>query len=583
MVNEGLQESVNLVGLLKTAGVEGAMSMIGGATQGSFNKTLNAHLGTRLAGVLGSAERAQIAISSGSAFLSGFYTAPANAVLNRLAKGEPLPKSLDALAKMIVDEAFEGGFMDMGLGLALKGRGVHAKPEAPDAPGAKGIDPGRVPDPPAAGAAGQAIHSVAPPPAPGGPAAATPPKITDLAAKDLRASSQDADVLLDALGPWEQAMWHLRKGTGPAADLPAAQRKDIMDALADRRQKLAEQIRDKFGADPTGKPSSEPESDIDLNVSGADAGMKAVQIRMHLDSTHPGWERRFRMGVMVEAARTGRLADAIKQLPPALRQDVARRQVLAAEAMYVMRQARAAPTPEARSAELDKIGDPTLRAEAERLASLDPAAARGERDRLLIESDRKFAALDENASPAERAKQIEEAQKAQMWANGLDAEAYVSSGAIQSIVLDRKLQPAQAYEAVIDQVSMIQHQAADAGGMYSAMRRYETFKYIKRICDHLQAAGVKDPRIGFLRNHAELVYNVERQAVSSAHGRDISAADLTKTATRAACGTTTSARSRASATRSSPRCTGCSRASSSSTCPRCGRRRSGPPARERRA
>ena len=66
--------------------------------------------------------------------------------------------------------------------------------------------------------------------------------------------------------------------------------------------------------------------------------------------------------------------------------------------------------------------------------------------------------------------------------------------------------------------------------MRAALRRYETFKYIKRIVAHLEAAGVKDSRLAFLRNQAELAYNVERRAVASAEGRVLTSKDLTATA-----------------------------------------------------
>ena len=44
----------------------------------------------------------------------------------------------------------------------------------------------------------------------------------------------------------------------------------------------------------------------------------------------------------------------------------------------------------------------------------------------------------------------------------------------------------------------------------------------------LEAAGVKDRRLNFLRNQSELIYNVERQAASSADTRTIDTGDLTK-------------------------------------------------------
>ncbi|MEA2274500.1 MAG: hypothetical protein QOI98_3208, partial [Solirubrobacteraceae bacterium] len=301
----------------------------------------------------------------------------------------------------------------------------------------------------------------------------------------------------------------------------------LMKKLGDHRAELARTIADQFGAEPAGKPSSEPESDLDLNVKGDDAGTKAVRIKGYLDQLHPGWERRYRMAVMIEAARTSRISDAIARLPPATRKDIAQRQALTAEALQLMRQARSAGNPAERAEILSRIADTKLRSEAETYANLDAAMTRQMHDRLLADTDRRLAAVDTGAPDPHR---VEEALVTQMWANGLDPEAYVSPGAIQTVVLGKNLEPGQAYEAVIDQVGMIHHQVTEAGGMRAALRRYETFKYVQRICDHLLASGMHDPRITFLRNQAELVYNVERRATASAAGRTLDPADLTKSA-----------------------------------------------------
>jgi hypothetical protein len=362
--------------------------------------------------------------------------------------------------------------------------------------------------------------------APGKPEA--PAHILELAGRAGRGEAGALPHLLDALGPWEDAMGHLRRGTGPAEGIDPAMRTTLIEKLTGHRAELAAQLAQQFGAEQAGKPSAEPESDLDLNVRGDDAGTKAVRIRSYLDQTHPGWERRYRIAVMVEAARMTTISDAIGRLPATARKGIAQRQALYAEALQLLRQARSVAGPAERKQILDQITDPALHASAETYANLDAAGTRQMHDRLLADTDRKLALM--HASPGD-AHAVEEALVSQMWANGLDPEAYVSPGAIQTVVQGRQLEPHQAYEAVIDQVGMIGHQVAEAGGMRAALRRYETFKYIQRICDHLLASGMHDPRITFLRNQAELVYNVERRATASAAERTIGPADLTSTAT----------------------------------------------------
>ena len=271
--------------------------------------------------------------------------------------------------------------------------------------------------------------------------------------------------------------------------------------------------------------SGEPGSDVDLNISGPDAGERAAQAMTYLDATRPGWRKRFRMDILVDAGRSQTLADALGTLPPDVRQAITHRQARATEAFLLAREARNAETQEAKDAILARIPDdpanPGLKEQVTRLANLDASAAAAQQSRALVDSDRALAAIDPKASAENRAGQIRDAMDAQMLANVLDPEAYISTGAIRSVVLGKSVDVTGRYEAVIEQVDMLHHQAHEAGSMRAALRKYETFKYVMRICDQLTAAGVKDRRINFLRNQGELVYKADRGAVASDQPRDV--------------------------------------------------------------
>lgn len=514
-----VRESFDVGGLLRQASVEGAMAYLGAVTQIKFTEALNVRFGARLTELAGPVV-AERALSAVAATTSAFYTTPASRVLNKILAGGELPQSLEQLADLIVEEAIQNAALDLGIGaLMAKGGGArpHGTPDAPAGGPRATLPTGHAPT---AGEPATATHAVL------GAEQATP-HVYELAGRLAKGDAQAARPLLDALGPWEEAMWHLRRGTGPAAGIDPAMRTALIGKLVDHRAALVAEIGAKYDAHPAGKPSAEPESDLDLNVKGEKAGENAVKLKLLLDQQHPGWERRYRMAVMVDAARTGAVTDALARLPEAARAKIAHRRAAAAEALQILRLARAAKTPAERGELLAQIREPALREEAEAFAALDEKGTRAQHDLLVADTDRKLALVNPQAPDAQR---VEDALLAQMKANALDPEAYVSPSAIETIVLGHKLTPPKAYEAVIDQLGMIHHHATEAGGMRAALRKYETFKYIKRICDHLSAAGVRDPRLTFLRNHAELVYNVERQATASATRRQLTADDLTSTA-----------------------------------------------------
>lgn len=533
-VAHGTRQSMDVGSMAKQATVEAAMALIGGKIEGSFQTALQARFGAKLAAKYG-AGIAEQGISVAAAGASGFYTGPAQAVLESVITGNrPIPASLGELADIVADEAIQGAAMEAAIGPFVSKAGGHSTAPAgtPGAPGAPSAPPAPATTTPtasattAAGAAGGAsiAHSVAGPP---GGAPPVKPHVFELAAR-AHQSHKATDALIDHFGSWEEAVAQIRAGTGDAAGISDVMRRNLLDTLKKRRDALVAELRTRFNAAPAGDtPSTEFGSDVDLNVAGKDAGLREIQARKFLDDTHPGWEKRFRMGLMVGSTRMGALGKAVAGLPPDLRAGVERHQVLATEAYNLARQARTAATDQERAELLGRIGDPELRKQAEAMVALDPADVPKERAKLLIESDRAREKAGDAASPTERAARLQEAMDVQMRANALDAEAYVSAGAIRGVVLGKRdLRPAERYQTVVDQVAMIQHAAAEAGGMRAALRRYETFKYIGRIVDQLRATGIKDPRLTFLENHAELVAKVDRAATSSAEARELRRDDL---------------------------------------------------------
>jgi hypothetical protein len=289
-----------------------------------------------------------------------------------------------------------------------------------------------------------------------------------------------------------------------------------------------------YKADPVGEPtaSSEPGSDVDLNLKGDDAGLRVAQATEYLNQNHPGWQQRYRMGLLVDAGRARSIADHVAQLPPELHARLDAWQTTAAEAALVSREARAATDPAERAAIVQRISDPTWRQFTQEMADLTPDAALQLRLQYTARSDRTYARIDRNSPLPERYEQIRQALEAQMMANALDPEAYVTGGGIRSVVFQQATHGAtETYGALIDQIAMLQEKAREAGGTRKMLRKYETYKYIGRIGETIQKAGIKEGATKLLISQSELYANVDRKATSTSDPRTISPDDLTQKTT----------------------------------------------------
>ena len=169
----------------------------------------------------------------------------------------------------------------------------------------------------------------------------------------------------------------------------------MIDTLLQHRQSFVNEIGKKFGAEPKGEPtaSGEPESDVDLNMKGDEAGLKVAQATLFLDQAHPGWRTRFRMGLLVDAGRATSIGAHIAELPQHLQNEINQHHTLSSEAALVAREARLAPTAEAREALVNRIPDPNMREMARAMANATPAEIVDMRTTWLVEADRAFQRL----------------------------------------------------------------------------------------------------------------------------------------------------------------------------------------------
>ena len=163
------------------------------------------------------------------------------------------------------------------------------------------------------------------------PTGGKPPAPKKPAAVELAENAHTSPAAADALiahyeGRWEDAIHALKKGTGDLSQMSPEARGKVIDTLLQHRQGFLNEIGKKFGAEPKGEPtaSGEPESDVDLNMKGDEAGLKVAQATLFLDQAHPGWRTRFRMGLLVDAGRATSIGAHIAELPQHLQNEINR-------------------------------------------------------------------------------------------------------------------------------------------------------------------------------------------------------------------------------------------------------------------
>lgn len=538
----GQRSSIDFGGLAKMAATEGAMAFFGGLTQEAFKAALTARVVEKWGAEALASSGTKIMISGTAATASSFYNVGANLALQKIVNGKAnMPQDLNGLADLVLDEASSALLTDVGMqGVHMAGEHMETGSKTGEGKPRHEIEEHEQSGKPVEPSGSQHEEQRGGGIGGGGgggtdPTGGKPPAPKKPAAVELAESAHTSPAAADALiahydGRWEDAIHALKKGTGDLSQMSPEARGKVIDTLLQHRQSFLNEIGKKFGAEPKGEPtaSGEPESDVDLNMKGDEAGLKVAQATLFLDQAHPGWRTRFRMGLLVDAGRATSIGAHIAELPQHLQNEINQHHTLSSEAALVAREARHAPA-DAREAIISKIPDPTMREMARAMANATPEEIVDMRTTWLVDADRAFQRLSDTATPAEKARMINEAQDRQMLANSLDDGAYVTGGAIRSVVKGQSPQTAHdSYQTLIDQIAQIGIHAHEKGGMRAGLRDYETFKYIQRIATALEASGVHgDPRIRYLHQQAELVYNVERDAVASEDPRNLTRADLT--------------------------------------------------------
>jgi hypothetical protein len=337
-----------------------------------------------------------------------------------------------------------------------------------------------------------------------------------------------ARTFISGMERWEAGIQALKDGTGFASDLAPGVREQLVRRLQVHRQNVVTLLGEHFDAHPVASASTDALSDVDLSVRGDQAGANLMAAEAFLDGRYPGWREQYRLALMIDAGRIGTYAEAMEGLAPDARAAIQARVTREAETLTIARRLRNTESAD-REALLRELPAGTDVRRVRELAELGDDARKAQRDNALHEGDKLLARMRQATDPAERAQLAEQVTYHQMLANAMGDDAYISPGGVRRFVQGGALRdPHEQFQAAADQIEMAAHTVHEAGGVLEAMRRYEMFKYIRRFCDVVEAAGIDDPQLPFFKNWSETVYRLDRVATRDAARESISPEGLAK-------------------------------------------------------
>lgn len=342
----------------------------------------------------------------------------------------------------------------------------------------------------------------------------------------LRGEPKALHELAVLFGDWESAEKQLRMGTGFAQQLPKKDRTRLWEALVRHRRTIAAMLGLQ-NAQLLGSASAKPTSDMDLNVGGQSPGEQLIKTREQMDQLFPGWEKTYKMGLVVSAARLTSLADELGKaqgatagLQPGDADRLLAENAALAERLLMERRLRNLD-PVRREQALADIGNEHQREYLRQRAAMSADDIRIEQNEALRNADVLAAELATETDATKRIQLARMVSAAQMKANALSGDMYVTMQAGLDLDPSKKgssINFRHAYLSTIDQIDMLQHLVHEHGGIGPAAQRYEVAKYASRILDNLSRAGIVDPRIDALAARANHVYHVDREANAAGPG-----------------------------------------------------------------
>ena len=320
--------------------------------------------------------------------------------------------------------------------------------------------------------------------------------------------------LLRRHGNWERLQGFLlsaSKAGGEGAETSKDFQR-ISSNLSAYRNKIVNEMNEKFGAKPLGSASSKPESDFDLSTYGISSGEDMIRAEAYMAANFgENWSEALRMNFYTDAQRLAGYAIDSLTLGQGAGMPAILRGMDEASTIELLTQVSADSRLYSAARQLKfarKANDTDLirrimadlpEGQADKvsaLASMDAAEQLTKRNEILREQDALVKQLM-LADPTDRPRLIQALSRNQIYANFLTYEATIAPGAMRQIALKGStLGGLEAVGAVESHFADALHIVAEMGGGPRAAKRYELHKYILRMAGAAEQIGQgKNPKL----------------------------------------------------------------------------------------
>lgn len=296
-------------------------------------------------------------------------------------------------------------------------------------------------------------------------------------------SRQHIARLLELSGSWKDLITKLQ--ADPKAN------KTTLKILETFRNNLIKRLKKSYNADTLPDASTKPESDVDLNLKGTEAGANLIKAEAEMQAEFgENWSKLLRLNFYTEGDRLLRYQTA-KLSPEAVQ---AFEKQLAKKTMHyslakMLQHAKQTPEGTERVTKLISVLAPQDAAAIKSMADVDPGTMLQKRNQLHAEVDTLQKELSQlspgDAAYAEKSMQV---SLKQIEINFYSAEAYIGPGALMKAGAVQG-SPALKMQKVMSNLEMMEHILHQTNSnIVRAMKEYEMYKYMFRISDGINAA-----------------------------------------------------------------------------------------------
>jgi hypothetical protein len=300
-------------------------------------------------------------------------------------------------------------------------------------------------------------------------------------------SKQHIGRLLELAGSWKDLVTKLQQD--PKAN------ETTLKILKIYRNNIVNRLKKTYNADIRPDASDNPESDVDLNTKGPEAGANLIKAEEEMKREFgDNWSKLLRLNFYTEGDRLLRYQSA-KMSPEAVKSFEARltRETFKYTLAKMLNSAKDTPEATERVNKLIDLVAPNdageIKTTAGDAAKLGPEGMLKMRDQLHADVDNAQKELSQmSPDDPKYAEKAMEVSLKQMKINFYSTEAYIGPGALMKsgeIGNNAFLK----IQKVMSNLEMMEHIMHDSGGnLVKAMKEYEMYKYMYRVSDAINAS-----------------------------------------------------------------------------------------------